>query len=955
MGKQPGHKNDAPAGRVERLKVEVQGAVQGVGFRPFVYRLASELSLRGWVLNDTRGVFIEVDGSRPVLENFLSRLRDEAPPRAVVHSIAPVWLEPAGYDGFEIRHSLEAGARTASVLPDMATCPDCLAEVDDPGDRRYRYPFTNCTNCGPRFTILRTLPYDRPNTTMQGFVMCPACRAEYDDPANRRFHAQPNACPVCGPQIALWNAAGATLSQGDDALALAARALGEGKTVAVKGLGGFHLMVDARSEEAVARLRARKPRREKPFALMVRDLDQARSLCVVDEDAARILSTPEAPILLLPRPRRASPVAAQDAGRPSNHGSSREVEAGGSMIRGVADGVAPGNPNLGIMLPATPLHHLLLKETGFPVVATSGNLSDEPICTDETEALGRLGGIADLFLVHDRPIARHVDDSVGWIVNGGMRLLRRARGYAPLPVLVRDPLPTILAVGAHLKNTVALSAGSRVFLSQHIGDLETPEAMTAFESVIADFLELYDASPVAIAHDLHPDYLSTRWAQRIAGRDSQGASIRPGGAPDATDPLLGRRCAPDSADPRSVRTGAPDLADPLSGGNSATDEPPGAAGLAARIAALAGVRLVPVQHHHAHLASCLAENGVDGPALGVTWDGTGYGTDGTVWGGEFLLGSAREVVRVAHLLPFRLIGGEAAVREPRRTALALLLELMGEACLDRDDIPTIRAFTPVERALLARMWAQGVNSPVTTSAGRLFDAVASLTGLRQTAAFEGQAAMELEFAAADDESSAYAIRVQPSAQVGKEVLPPPPTPPGAESTIDPRDARSDRAIVEKPSIRPGSPGTTATAGTQPSLGPRASGTTPTAGAQPSLGPRASGTTPTAGARLALVLDWRDLVAAILEDRAHGVSAQVISARFHNALAGAIVAVAREVGAGTVALTGGCFQNRRLTMRAARRLEEAGFRVLLHRQVPPNDGGISLGQIAVAAATLAAVR
>jgi hydrogenase maturation protein HypF len=462
------------------------------------------------------------------------------------------------------------------------------------------------------------------------------------------------------------------------------------------------------------------------------------------------------------------------------------------------------------MLPSTPLHHLILRDAGFPLVATSGNLSDEPICTGEEQALARLEGIADLFLVHDRPIARHVDDSVAWILRGEARLLRRARGFAPLPIRLRKPLPVILAVGAHLKSTVALSVGERVFVSQHISDLETGESMEAFRRVIRDFLRLYDVRPAAVAHDLHPDYLSTRWALEKWSDSGEGGE----------DP------------------------------------------------ALRGVPRIPVQHHHAHLAACMAENGAEGSVLGVTWDGTGYGTDGTVWGGEFLRGSAGGFQRVAHLLPFRLPGGEAAVREPRRTALALLWELEGAAALDRGDLPSVSSFSEGERRILARMLSGGIHSPVTSSAGRLFDGVSALLGLRQFSGFEGQAAMALEHAADGTVKEAYPLDLTPA--------------------------------------RPGSP---------------------------------------------RILDWRPAVRAILEDRRRGTDPRVMAARFQNALVEAIVRVAEDEGEERVALTGGCFQNRRLTEEAARGLEEAGFRVLLHRQVPPNDGGISLGQVAVAGMAL----
>jgi hydrogenase maturation protein HypF len=558
-------------------------------------------------------------------------------------------------------------------------------------------------------------------------------------------------------------------------------------------------MVDARDSEAIDRLRQRKPRRDKPFALMVRDLDQALSLCEIPPQAETLLTSPESPIVLLRR-RPGAPVA---------------------------ESVAPGNPTLGLMLPYTPLHHWLLRELGFPVVATSGNLTDEPICTDEHEAIRRLGHIADVFLVHDRPIARHVDDSVAWVVGGEARLLRRARGYAPLPVSLPHPSPTILAVGAHLKNSVALSVDRQVFISQHIGDLETPEAMSAFERVIADFERLYEATPVAIAHDMHPDYLSTRWARE------QGLESGEGERQDAQPP----------------------------------------------------VSLIAVQHHHAHLTSCLAENGVEGPALGVTWDGTGYGTDGTVWGGEFLLGDAADFSRVAHLRTFRLPGGDAAIKEPRRAALAILWELYGDAVLERENLAPVRAFRPAERRLVGQMLARGFNAPITSSAGRLFDAIAALLDLHQRVSFEGQAAMALEFVADPAVEDAYPLHITKTKDESRKMT----------------KNSGQEAFVLRPS--------------------------------------------------SFVLDWQPLVEAILEDLQGGVKAGIIAVRFHNALVEAILSLAQEVGEPRVALTGGCFQNRLLTERAAERLREAGFEVLLHRQVPPNDGGIGLGQVAVAAAQL----
>ncbi|MHC4959261.1 MAG: carbamoyltransferase HypF [Planctomycetota bacterium] len=752
-----------------RLKIEIRGAVQGVGFRPCVYRLARDLDLTGWVINDTRGVRIEAEGRTAGLRRFLDRLPEEKPAASEIHSVRTDWLAPVGYDRFEIRHSDTGGPRSAVVLPDRATCPACVGEVLDPGDRRHRYPFTNCTECGPRFTIIEGLPYDRSLTTMRGFAMCPDCAREYHDPGDRRFHAQPNACPACGPRLQLWDRTGKPLAEAHEALRRTAAALRRGAIVAVKGLGGFHLMCNAADRNSVARVRQGKPRRDKPLALMVGNLAQAHALCET-AGAEELLASPEAPIVLLPRRSSAA----------------------------VAENVAPCSHTLGLMLPSTPLHHLLMAECAFPLVATSGNLSEEPICTDEREAVARLGAIADLLLVHDRPIARHIDDSVTWIVDGQPRLLRRARGYAPLPIRTRNDAPAILAVGAHLKNTVALGTGGNVFVSQHIGDLETPRAMDAFRRVIRDFLELYEARPIAIAHDLHPDYLSSAWAR------DHGAEVAP--------------------------------------------------------------RLITVQHHHAHLAACLAENRVEGPALGVIWDGTGYGEDGTIWGGEFLHGDARGFKRVAHLRPFRLPGGARAIRQPSRTAFALLVEVFGRRAADRLDVTAVRSFESFERDLLVQMVTRGTHAPVTTSAGRLFDGVAALLGLFLRTTFEGQAAMALEFLARPDVNEAYPLPFEDG-----------------------------------------------------------------------------------------MLDWRPLVHAVVEGQKRGDDAGIIAARFHNALTEAIVNVAERVGEARVALSGGCFQNRRLTERTARRLRERGFEVVLHRRVPPNDGGISLGQVAVAAARLQAER
>lgn len=648
-----------------RLRVIIRGAVQGVGFRPFVYRLVSAFRLNGWVLNSAEGVFIEVEGEKETLDKFLLQLQHDRPPRAFIQSLEFSYLDPVGFTDFVIRESETNGVKKAFVLPDIATCPNCLQEIFDPSNRRYRYPFTNCTNCGPRFSIIESLPYDRLNTSMKSFTMCHACRHEYENPADRRFHAQPNACPACGPQLEFWNAQGKVLASGEAALEATVDAIRRGKIVALKGIGGFQLLVDARNDEAVRRLRARKHREEKPFALMYPTLQQVQSECVVSVLEERVLRSPESPIVLLQRRR--------------DHLQSSIVES-----------VAPGNPYLGVMLPYTPLHHILMHDLGFPVVATSGNLSDEPICIDEFEALRRLRGIADGFLVHNRPIVRHVDDSIVRVILGRELVLRRARGYAPLPLTVHKSFDqSVLAVGAHLKNTVALSVENNIFVSQHIGDLETEASYRAFYRVIRDFGRLYEATPSAVVCDLHPDYLSTQYARE------------------------------------------------------------------------SGLETVGVQHHYAHVAACMAENQLDGELLGVSWDGTGLGLDGTIWGGEFLLTTADSFKRVAAFRTFPLPGGDRAMKEPLRSALGILYEMFGPAAFDREEIA--RSFTRAELRVLRRMLEAGVNSPRTSSVGRLFDAVASLLGLRQRLGFEGQAAMELEFAATGvDTEERYEFALHPT-------------------------------------------------------------------------------------------------------------------------------------------------------------------------------------------------
>jgi len=755
----------------ERRRLTVRGIVQGVGFRPFVFRLATELGLHGWVSNSTIGVTIEIEGKTDDLKRFGDRLRAEHPPHAAIESVESLILDPVGYTDFVVRTSAADGEKTASVLPDLATCPDCLQEILDPADRRYRYPFTNCTNCGPRYTIITGLPYDRARTTMQQFIMCPLCRAEYENPSDRRFHAQPNACPACGPHLELWDPQGTVSAREDDALLRSCEAIRRGAIVAVKGLGGFHLVVDAGNDVAVRRLRERKAREEKPFALMYPHLAAVRAGCEVSEGEERLLVSAAAPIVLL-----------------------RRQGNGDDHTGAVAPSVAPDNPYLGVMLPYTPLHHLLMHALDSPIVATSGNRADEPICTDEREALVRLRGIADLFLVHNRPIARYVDDSVVRFVAGRPLLLRRARGYAPGFVRLRQPAGSVLAVGAHLKNTIAVAIGGNALVSPHIGDLETVQAYQAFHRAIEDVQDIYEIVPRLIACDQHPDYLSTQYAQT-----------------------------------RRLRT-------------------------------------VAVQHHHAHVLACMADNDLAGPVLGVAWDGTGLGTDRTIWGGEFLRADEQSWTRVAHLRPFRLPGGDQAVVEPRRAALGVLHAIWGSALWERDDLAPVHAFTTDERRILQPMLERGLQSPVTTSAGRLFDAVASLTDLRQRSAYEGQAAMLLEFAAAQSASEdIYAYNV--------------------------------------------------TTGTSP-----------------------------------IVVDWEPLICAVIEDAMNHLPPSLIAVRFHNTLAEMIVAVARSIAEEKIVLSGGCFQNKYLTERTVARLRDAGFDPYWHRSLPPNDGGIALGQIVAAAQT-----
>ena len=758
----------APRSRpAERLAIEVRGIVQGVGFRPFVYRLASRLQLGGFVLNHAAGVTIEVEGPPELLQQFERELTTSPPSRAQIDGIVTRRIAHRGDRAFHIEASRTAGVTALAMSPDLATCDDCLRELFDPADRRFRYPFINCTACGPRLTIVTGGPYDRAQTTMSSFAMCARCRGEYLNPADRRFHAEPIACAVCGPRIESRDAAGRRVE--GDALDAAARAIVDGRIVAIKGIGGFHLACDAGSAGAVAELRRRKQRDDKPFAVMARSLADARILCDVTAGDAVPLQSAARPIVLLPK-RVGSPVAGA---------------------------VAPEGNSLGVMLPYTPLHHLLMTALGgVAVVMTSGNRSDEPIAIDNAEALERLSDIADLFVLHDRPIHVRCDDSVVRRTAASPIVIRRSRGYAPapltLPLACGEP---ILAVGGHLKNTFALGRGTQAVVSHHLGDLDDVRAYDAFARDVALYEDTFGIYPSVIAHDMHPDYASTRFA-------------------------LGRH----------------------------------------------GGERVAVQHHHAHLASCMTEHRLTCPVIGVIWDGAGFGTDGGIWGGEFLTGDYGGVERAAHLRCVAQPGGDRAAREPWRMALAHLRDA------GVDDTPLLQSIDRSRRATVHKMIERDLNSPMTSSVGRLFDAVAALCGGADVSTFEGQAAMWLE------------------------------------------------SLAER-----------AAAGRDEAIYPFAVD----CGAGPA------------------VVDTRPLIRAIAADRLARVDPAVIARRFHRTLAAAATAVCKTIRESAeldrVVLSGGVFANAMLTAELETTLAVGGFQVYRHKIVPPGDGGLSLGQLAVAAA------
>jgi len=784
----------------------IQGIVQGVGFRPFVFRIARQLELTGWVRNTPAGVEIEVQGNESDLSAFDSALKNDLPPLAVVTS-HETGIIPLTDDGaFSILGS-SGGEASIQIAPDSAVCSDCLRELFDPTDRRYRYPFITCTNCGPRYSIITGIPYDRPKTTMAGFPLCPDCLREYQDPADRRFHAQPVACPACGPQVRLINSSAdfplpdppppgegdieldnrdlefnsspqrGEVGRGENAIRQAIDLLKQGAILAIKGIGGYHLAVDACHQDAVERLRKLKKRDEKPFAVMAADLAAARTLAELEETEERLLTSPESPIVIVRK----------------------------SADTPLAELIAPGNDWVGLMLPYAPLHHLLLRGNFRALVMTSGNISDEPVAYEDDDALRRLAGIADYFLLHDRPIHIRSDDSVMRLFQGKPLFYRRARGYAPRAVKLPFRSRPVLAVGAELKSAICLLDGELAFLSQHIGDLQNDSTSDSFRHTVAHLSELLEIKPEVIACDLHPDYLSTRFAEQ------------------------------------------------------------------------SGLPLVKVQHHHAHLAACMAENGLEGDLLGVILDGTGYGDDGTIWGGEFLVGGYDGYKRAAHFRQFRLPGGDAAVREPWRMALSYLHGAIGAEAFNMDH-PLIRQLGEQERKLFASMLERGINSPLTSSCGRLFDAVAALLNIRNKVSYDGQAAIELEALAETAEIKSPPATFYQGGRYGYEIL----------------------SAEEKP----------------------------------------------------LQLDFSPIFPEILADMKAGIETSLIASRFHDTVASGVVDVCLQIcnanGLDRIALSGGVFQNRLLSEKVYTALVSNGYKVFTHRLVPPNDGGLALGQAAIAA-------
>ncbi len=739
---------------VKHLKLKLTGAVQGVGFRPFVYRIAVKNNLKGYIINSTEGVIIEIEGEEENINNFLIELNTEKPPLAHIFSQEIDELPLANFEKFEIKQSKEKGKKEVFILPDISTCDECLKELFNPNDRRYRYPFINCTNCGVRFSIIEKLPYDRKNTTMKKFKMCSKCEEEYKNPTNRRFHAEPNACHECGPYISLFDNRKKHIADREEALKKTIDFIKEGKILAIKGVGGFHLVCDATKTSVIKTLRERKNRGEKPFAVMFKNIHMIKKFAKLTKFEEALIQSPERPIVIVEKKEN-------------------------TML---SDEVAPHLNRIGVFLPYSPLHYLITEDIDIPLVMTSANLSDEPIVKDNEEAFEKLSKFADYILIHNRDIKNRVDDSVVRVINKGISIIRRARGYAPLPISLNFELDkNILAVGGHQKNTIALGLKNKIILSQHIGDLETLSSQKAFEETIETFLNLYDFKPEVVISDLHPRYYSTHFAKKISE--------------------------------------------------------------------YMNIPHIKIQHHFSHALSLMAEHKLNEKLFAVVWDGTGYGTDGNLWGGEFLIADYREFKRISHLKYFRLIGGEKAVKEPKRVALSMLFEIFGR---DLPNVETIKYFSDKEINSLFNIWNKGLNSPLTSSIGRLFDAIASILGIRQTLSYEGQSGMIMENFYRWDIKDRYTLKIKDG-----------------------------------------------------------------------------------------LVDWKPLIVEIIEDKA---DLDVKISRFFNSLASLVLDIYENYGYGLkLGLSGGVFQNKYLTEKIIDLAKQKNIEVLIHRKVPTNDGGISLGQ------------
>lgn len=749
---------ESSTSKKECLTIEVKGFVQGLGFRPFVYRLAKLHQQNGWVSNTNMGVSITVEGAALQQQQFLFDLQNQLPPFAEIQSLSIQQKKLENFDSFQINISSTDGKHSAFVLPDISPCPDCISDIFNPQSRFYRYPFTSCCFCGPRYSIMTQQPYDRIRTSMAEFTVCSECQLDYSSPENRRFHSQTIACPNCGPQLSLLDNDGNSLFQYEQALSKAIEFLKQGKIIATKGVGGFQLVTDATNSQAVEELRLRKQRPAKPFALMVENLASAKKLCQINKTEERALISHASPIVLLKC----------------------------LNFTYVADAVAPNNTSLGIMLPASPLHHLLVHDFGNPLITTSGNRMNDPICVTDQQALDRLGDIADFFLTHDRAIIRPLDDSIIRSINNKPVVLRRARGYTPSPVTISESFPDTLALGGHMKNTVAINQGNQLILSQHIGDLDSANSQQQYQQTIADLQTFYSTMPSSVVHDLHPDYHSSIVASQL------------------------------------------------------------------------GKNKILVQQHHAHILSCMAEHDLQAPVLGIAWDGTGLGTENTLWGGECLLLTSQTFKRYAHFRSFPLLGGDKAVKEPGRCALGLLYEVFLDECFENKNLDFLSAFTDQELNLLKQSLTKQLNTPYTSSVGRLFDAVSSLLGLCHINQFEGQAAMLLEQRA---------------------------------STIHTNECYPFKLMEGE----------------------------------------------------CIIIDWYSTIKTLLID-INKKNRNLIAAKFHNTLAEIMVEIAKRSQQKNIVLSGGCFQNAYLTERCAEKLKTAGFTVYTHEKIPPNDGGLALGQL-----------